>query len=133
MKKKLLRVLILIFSTVVLFTIFALSADIPRMTKEEVKAMLGNPNLVILDVRFGSDYFASDFKIKGAERPYYGCGYIETYQNPNKTFVIYCSLPNEGTSAAVAQCMKEKGFTKVYVLKGGWEEWLKANYPIEKK
>jgi len=25
------------------------------------------------------------------------------------------------------------GFTKVYALKGGWEEWLKAGYPTEKK
>ena len=133
MKKKLLAVMILIVLTIGLSTTFALSADIPRMTKEELKTMLGNPDLVILDVRFGSDYFTSESKIKSAERPYYGCGYIETYQNPNKTFVIYCSLPNEQTSAAVAQCMKEKGFTKVYVLKGGWEEWFKANYPTEKK
>jgi len=25
------------------------------------------------------------------------------------------------------------GYTKVYALKGGWREWLKANYPAEKK
>jgi len=25
------------------------------------------------------------------------------------------------------------GYTKVFVLKGGWEEWLKAGYPTEKK
>jgi len=27
----------------------------------------------------------------------------------------------------------EMGFTKVYALKGGWREWLKDNYPTEKK
>jgi len=27
----------------------------------------------------------------------------------------------------------DMGFTKVYALKGGWREWFKANYPIEKK
>jgi len=27
----------------------------------------------------------------------------------------------------------EKGFTKVYALKGGWNEWLKAKFPSEKK
>jgi hypothetical protein len=25
------------------------------------------------------------------------------------------------------------GYTKVYALKGGWREWLKENYPTEKK
>ena len=31
--------------------ILAKSADAPRMTKDELKAMLGNPDLVIIDVR----------------------------------------------------------------------------------
>jgi len=25
------------------------------------------------------------------------------------------------------------GYTKVYALKGGWKEWLKADYPTDKK
>jgi rhodanese-related sulfurtransferase len=29
--------------------------------------------------------------------------------------------------------LMEKGYTKVYALKGGWEEWNKAGYPTEKK
>jgi len=27
----------------------------------------------------------------------------------------------------------EKGYTKVYALKGGWKEWEKAKYPTESK
>jgi len=27
----------------------------------------------------------------------------------------------------------DMGFTKVYALKGGWREWLRASYPTEKK
>jgi len=27
----------------------------------------------------------------------------------------------------------EMGFTKVYALKGGWNEWSNADYPTEKK
>ncbi len=133
MKKKLLAVSILIFLPIGLFATFALSDDIPRMTKEELKAMLGNPDLVIFDVRLSSDYFASDIKIKGAERPEYGTKKIVPPEYSGKTIVIYCGSPNEGTSAANAQILKEKGYTKAYVLKGGWEEWLKANYPTEKK
>jgi len=29
--------------------------------------------------------------------------------------------------------MMEKGYRKVYALKGGWDEWLKAGFPTEKK
>jgi len=25
------------------------------------------------------------------------------------------------------------GFTKVYALKGGWKDWLNANFPMEPK
>ena len=71
MKKTLLAVLTPTF-LIIGFAIFALSDDIPRMTKEELKAMLGNPDLVIFDVRLSSEYFASDIKIKGAVRPDYG-------------------------------------------------------------
>jgi rhodanese-related sulfurtransferase len=33
----------------------------------------------------------------------------------------------------MAQKLMGIGYTKVYALKGGWREWSKANYPIEKK
>jgi rhodanese-related sulfurtransferase len=33
----------------------------------------------------------------------------------------------------VAQKFLEKGYSKVYALKGGWQEWLEAKYPTEKK
>jgi rhodanese-related sulfurtransferase len=33
----------------------------------------------------------------------------------------------------VAQKLMKMGFTKVYALKGGWEEWSKNSYPTEKK
>jgi rhodanese-related sulfurtransferase len=33
----------------------------------------------------------------------------------------------------VAQQLIEMGYQKVYALKGGWVEWSKNNYPVEKK
>jgi rhodanese-related sulfurtransferase len=32
----------------------------------------------------------------------------------------------------VARKLLEHGFTRVYLLKGGWKEWVKANYPTLK-
>jgi rhodanese-related sulfurtransferase len=33
----------------------------------------------------------------------------------------------------VARKLADKGYNKVYALKGGWHEWLKAKYPVEEK
>jgi len=131
-------ILMLILLTIGLFAMFALSADVPMMTKDELKAMLGNSDLVIFDVRLGSDYFSSDLKIKGAVRPdMWNYLRLEVWTYPKgKTFVVYCASPNEETSIANVKDILSygrDGYTQVYVLKGGWEEWLKANYPTEKK
>jgi len=40
---------------------------------------------------------------------------------------------NEATSAGAARKFQQKGYTKVYALKGGWTEWSKAKYPSEPK
>jgi rhodanese-related sulfurtransferase len=33
----------------------------------------------------------------------------------------------------VAEELMKMGFTKVFALKGGWNEWHKGEYPVEKK
>jgi len=68
------------------------SDDIPRMTKEELKGMLGNPDLVILDVRVRSDWEASEFKIKGAVRELANnfISWANKYPK-DKTIVLYCA------------------------------------------
>lgn len=136
MRKELLAVLIVILLTTGLFPTFVLSADVPMITKDELKAMLGKPDLVLVDVRLGRDFIFSDLKIKGAERPPdMSHPTPNTFRviEPDKTIVFYCACPNEQTSVGIAQLWRRLEYTKVYVLKGGWEEWLKAGYPTEKK
>ena len=70
----------------------ATAAEIPRMTKEELKAKLGTAGLVIVDIRVGTDWKASEMKIKGAVRgdPLN----IETWAKKypkDSTFVLYCA------------------------------------------
>ena len=43
-------------------------ADAPRVTKDQLKEQMGDPDLLIVDVRLGTDWDASEFKIKGAVR-----------------------------------------------------------------
>ncbi len=40
---------------------------------------------------------------------------------------------SEATSASLAQKLIEKGYPKVYALKGGWREWAEAHFPAEPK
>lgn len=69
------------------FTIPAIAADVPRITKEELKSMLGNPDVVILDVRGRQ---ASGRKIKGAvwEDPKDVDSWADKYPK-DKTLVLY--------------------------------------------
>jgi rhodanese-related sulfurtransferase len=39
----------------------------------------------------------------------------------------------EATSAGLALQFRDKGYTKVYALRGGWKEWQKAGFPTEKR
>jgi hypothetical protein len=68
------------------------AADAPRMSTEELKGLLGNPDVIILDVRTGGDWDGSDSKITGALRET-----KENFENwadkypKDKTLVLYCS------------------------------------------
>jgi hypothetical protein len=71
---------------------FARSGGVPRMTKEELKALLGNPNLTIIDVRLGRDWTDSDSMIKGAVRedPQAVQSWASKYSK-DQTLVLYCA------------------------------------------
>jgi 3-mercaptopyruvate sulfurtransferase SseA len=92
MKKRLVISALAIFFMAGILIPFAKSADVPRMTKEELKAMLGNPDLVIIDVRREADWTGSDSKIKGAVREDPGAikGWATKYPK-DKTLVLYCA------------------------------------------
>ena len=65
--------------------------EIPRMTKEELLPMLGNPDVVILDVRIGDEWKKSPWKIKGAVRedPEKGVQPVVEKYPKDKTYVLY--------------------------------------------
>jgi len=92
MKKRLFIAALLIFFMVGIFTTLARSAEAPRMTKEELKAMFGNPDVIIIDVRAQGDWKESDLKIKDAVRE--DPGAIESWAKKypkEKILVFYCT------------------------------------------
>ena len=61
--------------------------EVPRINKEEVRKMLGNPDVIIVDIRK-----AADRKIKGAVREEPGRLFSQTHKYPkNKTLILYCA------------------------------------------
>jgi hypothetical protein len=70
----------------------AAGEEVPRMTIEQVRDVLGNPNYVILDVRKSSDWDSSDSKIQGAirEDPSDVNAWVDKYPK-DKILLFYCN------------------------------------------
>jgi rhodanese-related sulfurtransferase len=49
----------------------------------------------------------------------------------DRDIILYCSCPNEVTSARVALLLHRKGILRVRPLLGGIEAWRERNYPTE--
>ncbi len=118
-----------------LFTIAPVAAeDVPRVKKEMLVGYLDNAEVYIFDVRTEEDWKESELKIKGAIRkePKDFNLWVHQYRD-NQAYVLYCACPDGKTSAVLVKKFRDKGFNLAYVLKGGWSEWLKAKYPVERK
>jgi rhodanese-related sulfurtransferase len=67
--------------------------EISRITKEELRSLLGNPDVIIADVRIERDWKESKWKIKGAirEDPEKDINtWVDKYPK-DKTLVFYCA------------------------------------------
>ena len=83
---------------IILITAGALSSagsdaqtQVPRMTKEELKDLLGKPDVIVIDVRQTGQWNASKLKIAGARREDPGKkaeSWAMKYQK-DKTIVLY--------------------------------------------
>lgn len=83
--------LILSFILSIVFAASPLLAKVPTMEKEELKSMLGQENLVVVDVRSGRDWSTSEFQIQGAIRATANdLSPVENLPKEN-TFVFYCA------------------------------------------
>jgi rhodanese-related sulfurtransferase len=94
MKKKLATTVAVIIGLVVMKILasMAMAQEIPKITKEEVKAMLDDTEVIIVDVRLGGDWDGSKSKIKGAVRedPRNVSSWVDKYPK-EKTLIFYCA------------------------------------------
>jgi len=68
-------------------------AQTDRISKEELKSMLGRPDVVVIDVRQPGDLEKSTLKIKGAVRedPRQDVKSWADKYSKDKTIVLYCA------------------------------------------
>jgi len=91
-KAILLAAIAMVFASAALFATSAAAQDVKRMTIEELKGLLGNPDLVIIDARRDGDWKLSKVKIKGAVRE--DLDNVASWMNKypkDKILVFYCA------------------------------------------
>lgn len=65
--------------------------QVPRLTKEQVKGMLGKPDVVMVDIRYIRQYEQSDKKIPGAVfvQPENFDEFVKNHPKKDATYVLY--------------------------------------------
>lgn len=103
-----------------------------RITVDELRQKLeAGENPVILDLRSRTELELDPLVIHGALHIEVDDLDQRRHEIPSdRDIVVYCSCPNEVTSARVALSLQRRGFTRVRPLLGGIDAWRKNNYPI---
>ena len=106
---------------------------IARISVEDLKKKIDDgEKLAIVDVRHSLDFAADPEKIPGAFRMDSHELRDKPYRLPHdREVILYCTCPNEATSAGVAMILHKKGVKRIRPLKGGLQAWRARGYPVE--
>jgi len=111
---------------------------VQMISAEELKTKVtSNQPVMIIDVRSSQGYASSNNTVKGAvhfklRKLKSRLAFAPLKDLPkDREIVTYCACPKDESSIAAAQILQASGFKRVRVLQGGWQEWLKANGPVE--
>ncbi len=115
----------------------AAKAAVPEISAEEVKAMLGREDVLIVDVRDDGEVAASG-KVKGALHASRGMlefradettPYHDAAFSRDKTVILYCA--SGGRAALGGQALQDMGYEDVRNL-GGFQGWVDAGGEVER-
>jgi len=104
-----------------------------RITVPELRRkQQAGEDLLILDLRPGAELDLDPSLIPGAI--HFAVEEVEHRHHEiprDREVIVYCSCPNEVSSARVALLLHRKGITRVRPLLGGIDAWRELNYPLE--
>jgi membrane protein DedA with SNARE-associated domain/rhodanese-related sulfurtransferase len=108
-----------------------------RLEPSDLKAMLDEATAdpatqpYIVDLRHPLDYLPDPRVLPGAVR--IGPAELAAHADlipRDRDVILYCTCPSEETSAKVALQLHRLGITRVRPLRGGFDGWKQAGYPL---
>jgi rhodanese-related sulfurtransferase len=113
------------------------NAVVPKLTPQEAREMMAKGNVLVVDVRDGTEVAASG-KVEGAVHAPRGLlefradpasPYYDKNFDKDKTVILYCA--SGGRSALSGKTLKDMGYDKVYNL-GQFKEWVDSGGKVDK-
>jgi len=105
---------------------------IARISPQELKARLDSgEEVLVVDLRGAIEFDAEPLGIPGAVR--LDAAEVEEAEQlfpRDREVVLYCSCPNEATSAQMALFLKRRGVERIRPLAGGLLAWSELGYPL---
>jgi membrane protein DedA with SNARE-associated domain/rhodanese-related sulfurtransferase len=103
-----------------------------RISPEELKAMLdARSKVFVVDLRNQLDMAIDRFRIPGAFHALPEIIGREDTIPHDGDVILYCTCPNEATSARVAIQLRRMGVLRVRPLAGGLGAWRDRGFPVE--
>jgi rhodanese-related sulfurtransferase len=104
-----------------------------RITVDELHQKLeAGESPIILDLRSLAEVERNPLLIRGAL--HMTMDEVQSRHNEiprDRDIILYCSCPNEASSARVALSLHRNGILRVRPLLGGIDAWRERNYPME--
>lgn len=104
-----------------------------RLTPDQLRARLESSDPIrIIDLRSAIEYDVTRQVVPGAIR-------MDPEELDDRheeiprdcDIVLYCTCPNETTSARAALALRSRGIERVFPLEGGLEAWVSHGYPVD--
>ena len=104
---------------------------VARITVEEVRRLqLAGEPLTLLDLRTRAELERDPQVIPGARHTSREELERRAHELPrDRDIIVYCSCPNEVSSASLAVQLHRRGFTRVRPMRGGLEAWRERGSP----
>jgi membrane protein DedA with SNARE-associated domain len=106
---------------------------IARISVDELhRRQEAGEDLLVVDLRSAADLRNDPFIIKGALHVHLHELERRHVEIPrDRDVILYCSCPDEVTSARTAWLLQKRGITRVRPLRGGINAWRDRHYPLE--
>lgn len=124
-------VLVSAFSSVMLATEEQAIRNVTRISIDELKALMDQQAVLILDVRDPDSYAKG--RIPGSVNVDYTqiLKQADRFASEKRPIVTYCACANEMTAARASVDLAARGIPGAKALKGGWDEWVQRGEKIE--